>query len=69
MRATWSDNTAAGGRPRNRWRLAAALTMMLAGLIGAGVLSAATASAQETNYVIATDTTFAPFEFQDAGGE
>ena len=49
MRATWSDNTAAGGRPRNRWRLAAALTMMLAGLIGAGVLSAATASSQETN--------------------
>ncbi|WNG86449.1 transporter substrate-binding domain-containing protein [Mycobacterium sp. ITM-2016-00317] len=31
--------------------------------------AAGTASAQEPDYVIATDTTFAPFEFQDAGGQ
>ncbi|MGE0217107.1 amino acid ABC transporter substrate-binding protein/permease [Mycolicibacterium sp.] len=31
-------------------------------------MSAAIASAQDENYVIATDTTFAPFEFQDVNG-
>ncbi|WP_041783310.1 amino acid ABC transporter substrate-binding protein/permease [Mycolicibacterium chubuense] len=35
---------------------------------GAGVAAAPNAKAQGQNYVIATDTTFAPFEFQDKNG-
>ena len=52
-----------------RWRLVAVMAVLVAGLLGTGLLSSATASAQEPNYVIATDTTFAPFEFQDANGD
>ncbi|MGD9517104.1 amino acid ABC transporter substrate-binding protein/permease [Mycolicibacterium sp.] len=69
MRATRSGHVEAGGTPSIRCRVAAVLTVILATVLGAGLLGAATASAQEQNYVIATDTTFAPFEFQDAGGE
>lgn len=51
-----------------RFRLAAALAVALSTLLGVGLMSAAIASAQDENYVIATDTTFAPFEFQDVNG-
>ncbi|GAB5900800.1 amino acid ABC transporter substrate-binding protein/permease [Mycolicibacterium mageritense] len=46
----------------------AALGALLIGLLGAEMLVPATASADGETYVIATDTTFAPFEFQDAQG-
>ncbi len=46
----------------------AALGALLIGLLGAAMLAPATASADGETYVIATDTTFAPFEFQDAQG-
>ncbi|BDY26496.1 MAG: transporter substrate-binding domain-containing protein [Mycolicibacterium mageritense] len=46
----------------------AALGALLIGLLGAAMLVPATASADGETYVIATDTTFAPFEFQDAQG-
>jgi His/Glu/Gln/Arg/opine family amino acid ABC transporter permease subunit len=38
------------------------------GLLGAALVTPATAAADGETYVIATDTTFAPFEFQDAQG-
>lgn len=41
---------------------------MLVSLAGAGILTSATASADGESYVVATDTTFAPFEFQDGKG-
>ncbi|BBX31375.1 polar amino acid ABC transporter inner membrane subunit [Mycolicibacterium mageritense DSM 44476 = CIP 104973] len=46
----------------------AALGALLIGLLAAAMLVPATASADGETYVIATDTTFAPFEFQDAQG-
>ena len=68
MRARRSRRFQAGGRPPNRCRLAVALTMFLSCFLGVGALSTASASAQEPNYVIATDATSAPFEFHYAGG-
>lgn len=56
-------------RRAGRCRPAAVLVALLAALFGTGMLSPATSSAQEPTYVIATDTTFAPFEFQDASGD
>ncbi|BBZ32121.1 amino acid ABC transporter substrate-binding protein/permease [Mycolicibacterium confluentis] len=53
-------------RPRFR-HLAGLLIVLLLGGLGAGVLAPTAGAAGET-YVIATDTTFAPFEFQDAQG-
>jgi polar amino acid transport system substrate-binding protein len=39
------------------------------GLLGTVLFAPATASADGENYAVATDTTFAPFEFQDAQGK
>ena len=41
----------------------------LAGLLGAGLITPATASADGETYLIATDITFAPFEFQNDSGQ
>lgn len=54
-------------RRASRW-LAATAVAILAGL-GVATLGAPAANAEGETYVIATDTTFAPFEFQDASGE
>jgi len=48
--------------------IVALLLMMLTGLLGAGLIQPARASADGETYLIATDITFAPFEFQDASG-
>ena len=69
MPAKWSRRI--GGR-RARWcpgRLAALVGAVLVGLIGSGLLAPATASAEGETYSVATDTTFAPFEFQDKEGK
>ncbi|TGD85510.1 transporter substrate-binding domain-containing protein [Mycolicibacterium sp. CH28] len=47
---------------------AALLAALLLTLLGTGVFSPARASADGENYQIATDITFAPFEFQDKDG-
>jgi polar amino acid transport system substrate-binding protein len=41
---------------------------LLLGAVGMAMVAAPTAGAEGENYVVATDTTFAPFEFQDAQG-
>lgn len=70
MRASWSQQVN-GRRSRRRrgavWRLGYLMAVILVGALSAG-FSPATASAAGENYVIATDTTFAPFEFQDDKG-
>ena len=68
MRATPSRHVEGSRAAPGRCRLGTVVLTLLAGLLGAGLLAAAPAAAQEPNYVIATDTTFAPFEFQDAQG-
>ena len=50
-----------------RW-LAIALVALLMGAFGAATLTAPHAAAEGENYTVATDTTFAPFEFQDKQG-
>jgi polar amino acid transport system substrate-binding protein len=56
---------------RRRGALRRSTFLIVAAMVGAlGVLlSTGTATADGENYVIATDTTFAPFEFQDAQGK
>lgn len=49
-------------------RLAVLFAAILITLLGTGLLNSAFAHAQDETYVIATDTTFAPFEFQDEEG-
>jgi len=69
MPAKWSRHL---GRTRARWapgRLAALIAAVLVGFVGSGLLAPATASAEGETYTIATDTTFAPFEFQDKQGK
>ena len=68
MRAERSPNVEVKTVGTPRCRLVVLLTAVMLGLLGAAMLSPATAAAQEETYVIATDTTFAPFEFQDAQG-
>ena len=54
----------------NRYRphaVAVFAALLLIALFGGGLVSSATASADE-DYLIATDITFAPFEFQDKNG-
>lgn len=53
--------------PQNPFRL---LLLMVAAFIGLiPMVAPATASAEGETYVVATDITFAPFEFQDASGK
>ena len=60
-----------GANTARRWptRWLALIAALVASLIGTGLLAPATASAAGENYTIATDTTFAPFEFQDKQGK
>jgi glutamine transport system permease protein len=68
MPAKWSRRVGGrSARPSPR-RLVALFAAVLVSLVGVGILTSATASADGENYVVATDTTFAPFEFQDAQG-
>lgn len=53
--------------PLNPFRLLLLIVAAFAGLIP--MLAPATASAEGETYVVATDITFAPFEFQDASGK
>lgn len=54
-------------RPR---RFAALVAVVLLSLLGSGILMPATASAQDDgDYLVATDITFAPFEFQNEKGD
>lgn len=48
--------------------VAAVVAAVLVGLLGTGLFSPARASADGENYLVATDITFAPFEFQDKNG-
>lgn len=54
---------------RSPHRLLAAVVALLVGLVGAAMLTPARAAAEGETYVIATDITFAPFEFQDKAGK
>lgn len=69
MPAEWLCHVRSGGRWRSPHRLAVLITTLLVAVFGSAMLSPPTASAEGENYVIATDTTFAPFEFQDAQGK
>lgn len=68
MRAETSPGGARTGTARPRRRLTGLIASLMVALVGAALLAPATAAAEGENYVIATDTTFAPFEFQDAQG-
>ncbi|MGV9801539.1 amino acid ABC transporter substrate-binding protein/permease [Mycobacterium sp. NPDC003449] len=68
MRSGWLQHLHTRG-PGVRSRYLGLAAAVLIGLFGAAVLAPATASADGENYVVATDITFAPFEFQDAGGK
>jgi polar amino acid transport system substrate-binding protein len=54
--------------PANMSRFGALVAALLITLLGSALLAPATASADGETYQIATDTTFAPFEFQDDEG-
>ena len=66
MPAEWLRRS--GGRWRSPHRLAVLITALLVAVFGSAMLFPPRASAEGETYVIATDTTFAPFEFQDAQG-
>lgn len=67
MRTRWLPQRRIS-RKASGWAAASvALTVMMA-VFSAGLFAPARASADGETYVIATDTTFAPFEFQDAQG-
>ncbi|WP_232006280.1 amino acid ABC transporter substrate-binding protein/permease [Mycobacterium sp. 852013-50091_SCH5140682] len=69
MRVTPSPGRAITRAPRPLPRLTAVVAAVFVGLIGIALCLTAPASAAGEHYVIATDTTFAPFEFQDAQGK
>lgn len=65
MRTGWLRHV----ETRWRQRFAFVLAALLVGGLGAAMVSSPHASAEGETYVIATDTTFAPFEFQDEEGD
>jgi glutamine transport system permease protein len=69
MPAKWSLHIGGRSARPSAHRLVAFVAALLVGVTGTGLLSAATASADGEKYVVATDTTFAPFEFQDEQGK
>jgi glutamine transport system permease protein len=69
MPAEWLRHIGSGVRWRPAGRLVALLATLLVGFAGSGLLYSPSAGAEGETYVIATDTTFAPFEFQDAQGK
>ena len=68
MRAERSPNAEGRAAATRRCTFAALIAAILVGLLGTGLLTPATATAQDETYTVATDTTFAPFEFQDEQG-
>ncbi|MBB2991101.1 polar amino acid transport system substrate-binding protein [Mycolicibacterium iranicum] len=68
MRNGWPLHDDAPRRRQPAGGLAVAVLAMLLGLLGTATLAAPSAQADGETYVIATDTTFAPFEFQDNDG-
>ncbi len=68
MPAKWSLHIGGRSVRPSPVRLAVVAAAMLVAVIGTGLFGTATASADGENYVVATDTTFAPFEFQDDKG-
>lgn len=54
---------------RSPHRLLAAVVALLVGLVGTAMLTPARAAAEGETYIVATDITFAPFEFQDEQGK
>lgn len=68
MRNGWPRHDDAPRRRQPAGGLAVAVLAMLLGLLGTATLAAPSAQADGETYVIATDTTFAPFEFQDNDG-
>src|SRR5690348_13320890 len=69
MRAASSSGCRPTPPSRRRNRMRVVLAGLLVGLFGVTLLLPASAAAEGETYTIATDTTFAPFEFQDASGE
>lgn len=55
--------------PVRKRRLRVLIASLLLGVLGATLLMPVPAGAEGETYTIATDTTFAPFEFQDASGQ
>lgn len=68
MRAESSSGGAPSRTARSRPRFTTLVAALLIGLLAAALGAPAAANADGETYVIATDTTFAPFEFQDAQG-
>ena len=66
-RSQQAQRRRSGLRIPDRWPTL--LAAVLIGLIGTAMLAPATASAEGESYLVATDITFAPFEFQNAGGD
>ncbi|NKE30471.1 glutamine ABC transporter permease, partial [Mycobacterium tuberculosis] len=69
MRAESASGEGIAGAIRSPQRLIAAAVALLIGLFGAAMLTPARAAADGETYVVATDITFAPFEFQDVDGK
>ncbi len=69
MRAESASGEGIAGVIRSPQRLMAAVVALMVGLFGAAMLAPARAAADGETYVVATDITFAPFEFQDVDGK
>jgi glutamine transport system substrate-binding protein/glutamine transport system permease protein len=72
MRTDWAghdDGTGARRRPLLTRRLGFLVAAVLFGALSVATLAPPQAKANGENYTIATDTTFAPFEFQDKQGK
>lgn len=69
MRAESTSGEGIAGVIRSPQRLMAAVVALMVGLFGAAMLAPARAAAEGETYVVATDITFAPFEFQDVDGK
>jgi glutamine transport system permease protein len=69
MRVTPSPGRATTRAARPIRRLTALVVAVFVGLIGIALCTTGSASAAGEHYIIATDTTFAPFEFQDKQGK
>lgn len=69
MRAESASGEDIAGIIRSPQRLLGVVVVLLIGMFGAAMLAPARAAADGETYIVATDITFAPFEFQDAEGK
>lgn len=69
MRAESASGEGIAGVIRSPHRLLATVLALVVGLLGAAMLFPGRAAADGETYVVATDITFAPFEFQDKAGK